>query len=219
MAIVKPGIVGNFNGKIGEVVLSRWKDVNVGKSTPRKSTKLASLNQLDQRLRFGLVTKFFRGLSKVISIGFQNESTNQTKMNAAVKYHLDNAVTGMYPDYALDYTKVIFSDPNPISNISTGITTTVVSQADATFKVSWLNIDRAYGNTLPTDLAHFVFYSITRKKYILYSGAARRSDLTYSVEFPRIFTGDTIQGYLFFVSEDGKSVSYTDNLGQNKLLP
>jgi len=219
MATVKPGIVGYFTGKIGEVVLSRWKDINVGKNTPRKSTKEASLEQKDQRLRFGVVTKFLGNLSDVIRFGYQSESPIRTKMNDAVSYHLDNAVTGVYPNYAIDYTKVSLSDPNSKQTIDSGLAPKAQPIADATIEITWQIFDRATGITLPTDRLYLIFYSLNRNKFILYNGVAARSELSYKAELPRIFTGDKLQGYMFFVSEKGKASSYTDNLGQFTVLP
>jgi hypothetical protein len=218
MATVKPGIVGNFNGKIGEVVLSRWKDTNVGKSTPRKSTKPPKLAQLDQRARFGLVNKFFGSISKVVSAGYQREKSNRTKMNIAVSYHLEKAVTGTYPNYVLDYSKILISDPDPKNSIDDGIATEVVPGEKNTFKISWFAADMGFGNSKPTDNAYFLFYSPVQEKFILFPGPAIRSSLTHTVRLPRIFEGEKLHGYMFFFSEDGKAVSFTDYLGQYTLL-
>jgi hypothetical protein len=214
MATVKPGIVGNFNGKIGEVVLSKWKDINVGKSTPRKTTKPPKRAQLHQRARFGLVAKFFGLIPNVISAGYQSGKANRTNMNVAVSYHLTHAITGAFPDYGLDYSKIMVSDPYPKSFIDSGIITTVVAGERTALTVSWINSDQDFGNTKSSDRAHLLFYSPVKHNFISYPGAAARADLAYSLRIPLAFSGDTLHGYLFFVSYDGKSVSYTDYLGQ-----
>lgn len=219
MATVKPGQVGDFNGKIGQVVLSKWRDVNVGRSTPKKSTKPPTLAQLDQQSKFGLVTGFLSSISDILAIGYQAGSGGVTPMNAAVSHHLSNGITGVYPNYALDYTKVVISNPSSKNEIDSGYAASVLAVADAKVTVSWITNDPpANKATSLTDQVYLVFYNITKNRFVTFEGKGTRAALSTTSQIPRSFIGDKFHGYLFFVSQNGKSVSYSDELGGFTLI-
>lgn len=222
MAIVKPGQVGDFNGKIGQVVLTKWRDVNVGRSAPKKSTKPPTLARLDQQSKFGLVTGFLGSIADLLAIGYQSSgSPKLTPMNAAVRYHLSNAVTGVYPDYQMDYTKVVISNANVKGEIDGGYTVSATAVADAKVTVTWLASSAdALANKLtsPADQLYLVFYNITKQRFVTFESKGTRAALTTTVQIPRSFVGNKIHAYMFFVSPDGKSVSVTEQLGSFTLL-
>lgn len=220
MAILETGQVGTFKGKIGQVVVSGWRGLLVGKKTPTKSGKPGSEDQIDQRSKFGLVTHFFRGMGEIIKLGYQSYKTGMTPMNAAVKYHLDNAVTGAYPNYALDYSKVLLSDANVIGEIDGGFAPAAVAAAGSIVKVEWqMRSNITNDATSPDDRLSIIIYSVTKQRFVVYKRVVPRSALKYNVELPLFFNGDTCHGYMFFNSPKGKDVSRSEYLGQFKVIP
>ena len=219
MAILIRSIVGRFNGKIGEAVLTKWKTILVGKSLPTKSTKPPTVAQLVQRLRFGLVTGFFSNLADFIAIGYQNHPEGVTPMNFATQSHF-SAITGVYPNYVLDFTKIKVSNPWKLKyEIDGGFTPAAVAIAGNKVTVSWILTDVVQNkSTLDTDMAYLVFYSVNKGKFVTYGGIAERSLLKATATMPRSFIGDKFHGYLFFVSPDGKLVSESEYLGQFTLI-
>jgi len=219
MAKVEAGQIGNFNGKIGQVVLAKWRDVLVGRKVPVKSKKEGSGEQLDQRSKFALVTGFFKGLSGIINVGYQSQKTGMTPMNAAVKYHLGNAVTGVYPDYKLDYSKVLLSNANLIGEVDGGFAPKLVPITQSGVTVSWQMRGTSMNeDTSPDDLLNVLLYSVAKKRYVSFKQCAKRSELTVDLELPFFFNGDLCHGYMFFTSPNGKSVSLSEYLGQFTVL-
>ncbi|HEY0175694.1 MAG TPA: DUF6266 family protein, partial [Pedobacter sp.] len=199
--------------------ISNWRDVTVGRSTPKKSTKPPTPAQLDQQSQFGLVTGFLGNISDILALGYQFGPKGITPMNAAVRYHLNTAVKGAYPEYQLDYTKVVISNGNAKNEIDGGIDASALAVADAKVTVSWITAEHTDDNpTLPADLACLVFYSTTKQRFVTFKGKAERSLLSTTVQIPRSFVGDNFQGYLFFVSPNRKSVSFSDYLGSFTLI-
>lgn len=140
-------------------------------------------------------------------------------MNAAVQYHLANAVTGAYPSYALDYTKVVLSNESGSAEIDGGFAPTAVPAVNSVVKVTWQLSERNYlKGTSPDDRLCLIIYSVTKKKFIIYDRVIERSALTYTAELPRIFVGDDCYGYMFFTGPKGKGVSYSEYLGKFKIL-
>lgn len=222
MATVKSGKVGVFRGKIGDVVIYKREGQLLGRDVPSKSTKPPTLAQLDQQSKFGLVTSFLSSIADLLAIGYQSSgSGNLTPMNAAVRYHLSNAITGVYPDYQLDYTKVVISNANVKGEIDGGYTVSATPVADAKVTVTWLASSAdALANKLtsPADQLYLVFYNITKGRFVTFEGKGTRADLTTTAQIPRSFVGNKMHGYLFFVSPDGKSVSVSDDLGGFTLI-
>lgn len=109
MATYKKGILGVFTGKVGTVIGSNWRGIDYMRSLPKKSKKVATQPQLDQRFKFGLINSFFKSISTLIEIGYQSATGNKTPMNVAVSYHLMEAVTGVSPAFEIDFTKVLIS--------------------------------------------------------------------------------------------------------------
>ena len=220
MAILETGQIGTFKGKIGQVVVAKWRDLLVGKKTPTKSGKPGTDDQKDQRSKFGLVTHFFRGLGDIIKLGYQSQKTGMTPMNAAVKYHLENAVTGVYPNYALDYSKIVLSNANVVGEIDGGFAPTAVPAAGSIVKVAWqVPVNNPIKTSSPDDRLSIIIYSLTKKRFVIYDRVVSRSALTYDLELPSFFNGDLCHGYMFFTSPKGKDVSLSEYLGQFKVMP
>lgn len=220
MATVKSGKVGVFNGKVGDVVIYKRDGILLGRDVPSKSTKPATLAQLTQQAKFGLVNSFVSGLSDLIAIGYQHKRANGiTPLNAAVSYHLNNAVIGTYPNFTLDYSKVVVSNVKGKGEIDGGFAASAIAVADAKVTVSWITQDPpSNAETQLTDAVYLVFYNITQDRSVTYESKGTRSALITTVQIPRAFIGNKFHGYLFFVSTDGKSVSYSDDLGAFTLI-
>jgi len=221
MSKVEAGQIGTFKGKTGQVVVASWRGKLVGRKTPTKSKKPGTEVQNEQRSKFGLVTSFFRGLGDIIKIGYQYQKTGMTPMNAAVQYNLENAVTGTYPDYELDFSKIMLSNPIGAGEIDTGFAPTAVAAEDAVLKVSWqINPGRnASTKTSPDDRLSVLIYNVSRKRFMSYGGLALRSALKHDLELPYFFKGDTCHAYMFFTSKSVKEVSMSEYLGQFIVLP
>jgi len=138
------------NGKIGQAVIAKWRQLTVGRSKPRKSTKRASVEQLDTQSEFKLVISFVSRIGTTIALGYRNSAGNLTPQNTAVQYHIQNTVTGIYPAYHLNKLSTKAGD---LSNIDLCLRCLIFSakyskrvKGDSYIKVKrrvWLNfIDR-----------------------------------------------------------------------------
>ena len=68
-----------------------------------------SLKQLAQRGKFALAIAFMKPMKSFIDVGFKLYAVQQTAMNAALSYTLKNVITGVSPDFGVDYSKVMVS--------------------------------------------------------------------------------------------------------------
>ncbi|MBC7418373.1 MAG: hypothetical protein H7325_09480, partial [Pedobacter sp.] len=105
MAIQQNGIPGGFSGKIGNVIGYIYNGRQVIRSVPRKSNKPATAAQQRQRMAFSLVSKFLVPLRALINKAYGTKSNYQK----ALSYHTKEAIKGVFPDLALDFSKVVIT--------------------------------------------------------------------------------------------------------------
>lgn len=210
MATILKGFLDGFRGLLGNAVGAKWRNLDVIKGRPSKSSKPPTAAQLAQQLKFALATGFVSKLSRLVGIGYQSyNSTNMTASNAATQHVLTDAITGVYPDYQIDYTKVAISQGQLL-----GVDKPTAVLADGDVTVTWIrsNWQSEYGKD--TDRLIAVFHDTTIKKNLILEGAITRSNLTFTVSFPYAFIGHPVHGWMFFISADGKHVSDSQYLGQ-----
>ena len=73
-----------------------------------------SLKQLKHRARFGLVSKFVHSIKRLLMQCYP-DSLEMTSINHAFKVIYDIAIIGSYPDFQLDYHKILISK-GPLHN-------------------------------------------------------------------------------------------------------
>lgn len=106
MGTSKKGILGNFYGKVGTVIGSKWKGIKYMRSLPDPSSQPPSQRQLDHREKFRQATSFLQPLGPVIRVGFRTQQTKQTAANAALSDLLKNAIEGIVPPFTINYERL-----------------------------------------------------------------------------------------------------------------
>lgn len=211
MGIIRQGILGGFSNKTGSVVGARWRNKDVIRGLPRKSSKPPTQAQINQRFKFGLVTGFLGRLSSFIDLGFGTGDGSTSPMNQAVTYHLNNAITGVSPNFSIDYTKLKINKGKLLLANGIEIAITVAARID----FSWLNTvpDGKYKDA--TDRANVVVYNPAKDSFVTLPGAAARSALGYNLLLPGDYSGDEVHCYISFSSVNNKKlVSDTFYIGE-----
>ena len=103
-----------MNGKLGNMVYYTRNGVQCVRSLPKVGPREASVAQQAQRLRMKLVTRYLSPLSPMLSDTFNPGNKKMTGMNKAVRYALQEAVAGEFPDlYILPEKVLVSSGPVP----------------------------------------------------------------------------------------------------------
>ncbi|MGF1925999.1 MAG: DUF6266 family protein, partial [Bacteroidia bacterium] len=101
---------GKISGAVGEGVGSNWRDIKIIRSLPTKSNKPPSPDQLAVYARLALAATHLSPLKELLNIGFGDKKLRKLSgYNAAVKAFLADAITGTYPNYGVDYSKITLS--------------------------------------------------------------------------------------------------------------
>jgi hypothetical protein len=200
MGIQLKGPFGGFSGKTGPLIgaIARGRSIITSLHTP--SNKPPTKKQIDQRLKFGMVTSLLGYISDLIDIGFQEHDVAESAMNAAVAYNLKYAVTGVSPDFSINLPLLSFRRGKLVGPKNT----VVEAVAGAKIKFTWIaNVD-AQKLTHPADMLMVLVYNSKKNEFITKINAASRSALTYTMQLPVDFAGDEVHAYLAFAGIEGK---------------
>ena len=207
MGTIKKGILGGFSGKVGTVVGANWKSISYMRSLPQKVKNPRTVGQRSQRSKFALTLKLLQPLTAFLRTGWKLYTHKQSAMNAAMSYTLANAVTGTYPDYQIDTSKVLVSRGSltPAANATATAT-------GGNIAISWDN-NSGTGSAKATDKTLTAVLNPAKGEAITNTAGAERTTGTQTVVIPADWSGDSVEVYLGFVSDDGKEVANSVYLG------
>jgi hypothetical protein len=212
MGTHKQGILGSFSGKVGTVVGSTWRGQWVMRGLTTKKRGNSDPSQLQQQAKFGLMIKFLRPLGSLLSQTYDITPAEMTGINKALSDNIKVAITGVYPAFTVDYSKL---------SLSKGILPNAESPAAASTvagKITFTWTDNSgTGDALTTDMAFVAVYNDTLNRWIFKQNIAARNAGTYTLDVTA-FSGKPVQTYFGFISADGSSVSDSLFTGQVNAL-
>lgn len=202
MGHYKKGILGPFSGKVGTVIGATWKGRDYMRSLPKAYTGTPTNNQMIQRVKFALAINFLKPISSLVNLGFKEVSSKITGYNAAMADFVKNAITGTYPDFSIEYSKVLISR----GSLTDAWNATIESTEPEKVVFKWTDNSSA-GTAKANDQAILLLYNPEQSKYIFHTDGGLRSAGTGTVAVPLDFSGDTVEAWIAFRSADGESVS------------
>jgi hypothetical protein len=206
MARFKKGILGGFSGKVGNVVGGSWKGIDYMRSLSQRRKGNPTPAQQAQQAKFKLAVQFLQPFSAVLSIGFRDQAVAMTGPNSAMRLVMGNAILGDYPDYSIDYAKVLISRGD-LPNAAEAS----VSAAGTTLGFTWSDNSDGVRAT-PTDQALLVVYCPELKQVEWRLNTAQRAGAGATLEVPA-FAGMEVQVWLSFVRADGRKTANSRHLG------
>ena len=196
MGLIKQGILGGFRKKTGTVVGAYWRRLDVIRALPRSNGKAPTQKQLNQQVKFGIVTAFLSNISGLIDEGFRVANSSQTPMNLAVGYHLKEAITGIEPNFELDLSKVKFS----VGKLELPFEIDVVAGPGGTIDFTWPHTEEDDRYIDATDVLLLMIYNPIKQKFVKIKTTTSRSAMNYSALLPSNFVGDEVHVYVGFGS-------------------
>jgi len=145
-------------------------------------------------------------------VGYKTYANKQTEFNAAMSYICLNAITGTYPNYALDFSLALVSRGNltPAADASAAI-------AGGVLTFTWID-NSGEGNALTTDLAMPLAFNKDKGEAVFSTAAANRDATIATLNLPADWMGDKVEVYLGLVSADGKSVANSVFIGEDLVV-
>ena len=209
MATILNGITGGFSGKVGNIIGSSWKGIDYMRSRATSIAQPNSPAQLEQRARFGTVGKFLRPLIPFLRIGFKSYAVKMSAFNAAMSYNLENALTGVYPLYGIDYTKALISQGTLPEALNPEATSVIPGEVEYT----WDN-NSDHTGAMSTDKAMLVVYNPARQRTVTAVAGNTRASGSQTIVLPAVFAGDEVQCYISFQNTNQSVVSNSQFVSQ-----
>ena len=208
MGKISQGILGGLSGKVGNVIGGSWKGIDYIRIKPSSVANPRTPGQVNQRNKFSATIEFLQPNKDFLNAGYKAFAVKKTAFNSAMSYVLNNAIAGTAPNFNVDYSLALLSKGNLSTPLNGGVDLATANQV--TF--DW-DDNSADGNANATDKAMVLAYNPSKKESIYILDGAQRSTTSQILTLPASYTGDTIQLFMAFVSENGKVVSNSIYLG------
>jgi len=208
MGKIAQGILGGLSGKVGNVIGGNWKGIDYLRIKPSSVANPRTEGQVNQRNKFTVTLEFLQPNLAFVQKGYKNYAVKMTQFNAAMSYVLNNAVTGIAPNFTVDYTLALLSRGNLSGVLNPG--TDLATPGEVTF--TW-DDNSLEGNANPTDKAMLVVYNPSKNESISQLEGADRTIGTETLIIPSTYAGDTVELFMAFIEADGSRVSNSVYLG------
>lgn len=195
MGSIKQGVLGGFSGKVGTVIGFIRNGIAYMRGLALSHTDANTPAQQEQRAKFSLVAKFLRPFAALLHMGFKPAESSSSGFNAAMSYHMENAVKGLYPALEIDYTKVLLCK----GSLPGALNAEAVSVQAGKIDFTWDNNDWDAGADA-LDKVVLVAYNPLIQKSVSEIGAATRAGGSQSLTVPDIFSGNQVQCYIGFTN-------------------
>lgn len=213
MGRIRNGGNGAFSGKAGSFIGSNWRDINYIKGIPKISNKPKSDKQLEQQAKFALAVRFLLPVKRQINIGFSKiKQGRSTSFNAAVQQILNNAITGIYPDFEIDFPYVAFSH----GSLSAPEAVTITPEPGS-LVLSW-DVSVYAPNAYPDDLLTVLVYEPESNTYVMGPPNSERSLGEVTVALPAHWTGKSAHVYMYYMSKQTGELSPTLYAGSETVV-
>jgi hypothetical protein len=211
MGNYRRGILGNFSGKVGTVIGSHWKGIDYMRSLPRKSGKAPTEQQYGQQLKFALAVSFSKPISALVNEGFASLAKEKVSgYNLGVQQVMKEAITGVFPNYEIDYSKVRISE----GSLAPSVNALATAAAAGSLTISWTDNTAEEDNAFTDDRLMVLVYNPTKARYLFTTRGAERGTGSHTVNLPANFSGDEVEVYISFISRDGNKAANSDYLGK-----
>lgn len=166
MARFKNGILGGFSGKIGDAVGYQLRGECIGRALPKPKTGEPTAKEIANRAKFAFVQQWLKPLTLFLRVGFRNYNPRFEGFVAAKSYNSKNALTGSYPNFAIDPALALVS----FGSLSQATTATALLETQMTITVRWSG--GIVGNL---EKAMILLYDIAEGKVLMDTSATWRS--------------------------------------------
>lgn len=210
MATINNGVIGRASGKVGAVIASSWKSINYLKGLPKKRTKGMSEEQLIQQDRFLKISKFLMPITPILQVGFGLSKTEKmTPTNVALQLNIAQAVTGIYPNFSLDYSKIEISTGSYLNGggMEAAVDNGILS-------IYWDTILNSLYKTKADDQVIILVYSPEKDEFMTAPTPPTRAAGTIDIVIPAHLLGGKGHVWIFFTDRKAEKVSKSTYLGE-----
>lgn len=208
MSIKSKSVKWLLSGSIGNEIWCIRNGKNYKRTKPVSVHNPRTPGQLEQRARFSVMVKFLQPLKDFLRVGFESQAGAMSPFNAAMSLNYKNALSGTYPDFKINYSKVMVSRGNLPGPKQPAVISNIPGKVDFT----WVDNSSEY-NARGDDMVLLLVYNPDRQEAINFFGGNSRYKGWQSVTLPLSFAGDEVQCYIAFQNAGQSQVSDSQYLG------
>ena len=197
MAKFKSSTFGEISGKHGNVVAVTMKD---GTSYFREyiiPPNPNTIKQQTQRGKFGFVVKELNCMRKMFAVTFGG----QYGINRAVSLAMKTCVSGDFPDFRIDYSRLQVA----VGSLPLPLKTDIQKQASSLFKLTWSYDPLLHDN--PDDAINIVLLNNSSKQVIFLQHIAARADGLVEFSIPESWHSAEIHIWIYFSNSNDNHFS------------
>lgn len=208
MARFNTGVHGGYSGKVGNVVGASWRQIDYIRSLPKLlKNRPVSERQLAQRTRFTLAVSFLAPLKELLNMGFRDEVQGRaTGYNVGLRRFINNAITGSYPDYEVDYPSVVLSS----GGVGQLMAPTLSPGQEGGLYLRWYPLT---GGSAHMDDEVIVAVYNREKAFVLSLEQIEREAGAALIPVPSVFEGDTLEVFAFVMRRGRSASSNSQHIG------
>lgn len=205
MGKIKKGILGGFNGRVGNVIGASWKGIAYMRSEAQSIKDPKTQSQILQRTIFGVCSDWVSKNLALFNVGFQEQAVKKSAFNAAVKTNLLAEVftDGSRGEPLFQSDKCVFSKGSFPGFVSVSVSTTDPSNLVASFEISNFEGDYRF-----IDAYFLLIDDVDYSKPIVFATESFNESLQASVSLPKPTgeSGSIYQMFAFVCDKDAKKV-------------
>lgn len=207
MGKIKKGILGGFNGRVGNVIGGSWKGVAYMRSEAQSIKNPRTDLQQDNRTLFGQVSDMMSRAKSAVDLGFAGDTSKKSAFNSAVqtnmKYFVDSE-----QDFEIHLLQFSKGNMMPLAGGS-------AAKANSTITATF-NVFEAPTEDLPVCVVFVAEGSFTASPFVSVAKSrvtSGSSSGTATFTVPAGMTYDTIDVFAFSYDETNRNASTTLYVG------
>lgn len=206
MSVLQNPIVGRMKQKIGGVVMTTWKGINVMKGKPLTVANPNTDAQQMRRSALRQIVEIARTISGVLNQGFKEQAVRKSAFNAFCGYNLRNAFSYAGPPNAVLQPAQLLTAQGTIAVSS--INSIALSAAGNSATVTFPTSANLPGQSA-SDIARVAVFNETSGGWAQSVTTAPRSAGTITAILPTgyVSAGETYRVYIFFYNTTDRKSS------------
>ncbi|MFT3754042.1 MAG: DUF6266 family protein [Paludibacter sp.] len=187
---------GTISGRHGSAVAATTKEGKSYLRVYRAPSDPKTDKQVAQRSKFAFANSSlscFRNL-------FRETFNHRRGLNMGISYALKNAITGDYPDFTIDYSKLVFT----VGNVNQALTVSA-NHTDNKVTINWDFVDASQSK--PDDNVSFIFFNEDTQLSIHMKDVCLRAEKTTEIELPDAWKGSEVYCWLYISATNNSMIT------------
>lgn len=198
MGKIAQGILGPVSGKTATVVGGTWKGIAYVRGKASSIANPRTIKQQTQRLKFALVLSYLQCFIGFIRESFKTSAIKMTAFNACMSHNILHAITGTYPAFDIDFSKLQVAQGPLVGALNPEVTSLTAGEVE----FSWEDNSSPNGASTADKVLVLIFNPVKREAQWIIGGNTRIGG-SQSITLPSNYAGDEVQCYVAFESVDG----------------